>query len=307
MVFHYANCCFEGMKAFRDETGSVRLFRPDRNMSRLQSSMARLGFPEIDETELVELLKELLRVDERWVLPGDGYSLYIRPTVIATDPKIHVGPPSSLKLYIMTSPVGAYFSDGFKPVKLYADTENIRAWPGGVGNSKVGGNYAPGIQPQTAAAALGCSQVLWLFGEEHTITEAGSMNIMILIRSKDGNNTVLRTAPISRGDILPGVTRDSILALVDTWPDVEVVEEAVTMGEVLEAEAEGRLLEIFGTGTAANIAPVGAILYQGREIVVPTGSEGLIGPIGQRLSRILMDIQYGRTEHGDWSVVVTET
>ena len=176
--------CFEGMKAYKaipDE--SLRLFRPELNMKRLSGSMERLHMPgfDFDRKELIECIAELVRVDEKWIPTGEGYSLYIRPTVIATHPFLGVAAPESLLLYVITSPVGPYYKSGFAPVRLTADSSYVRAWPGGTGNAKVAGNYAPTMKPQAEATEKGYSQVLWLFGDDDTVTEVGKHDYAVLL------------------------------------------------------------------------------------------------------------------------------
>ena len=302
---HYGIECFEGMKAYKDSKGQVRLFRPDCNMERFNFSMERLAMPGINGTAVIECIKQLLRLDSDWVPDKDGYSMYLRPTAIGTSPFLGVHASENVKLFVIMSPVGPYYKNGFQPVKLLADTENIRAWPGGVGNAKVGGNYGPSILPSKKAAELGCNQVLWLFGAEHEITEVGAMNIFFVLKDKNGQ-LELTTAPLTRGDILPGVTRRSILELARKWgtlndKKVTVTERFLTMPEIVEASVKGNLVEAFGAGTAVVISPVKSILYQGKDIVVPTGDNA--GPIAQKLWTDLTDIQYGRVEH-EWSVKI---
>lgn len=231
------------MKAYKDSKGNVRLFRPDKNFERLNNSMVRLAMPSIKGDDgFLECLKELIKVDESWVPEGEGYSLYIRPTAIGTSSVLGVHASEDVKLFVILSPVGPYYKSGFKPVKLYADSVNVRAWPGGVGNTKVGGNYAPTIYPsQIAAKTHGASQILWLYGPDHEATEVGAMNIFFVIKDKKTGKPELATAPLTRGDILPGVTRDSILALARQWSDVTVSERFVSMKEIKQAEAEGRV------------------------------------------------------------------
>lgn len=196
-------------------------------------------------------------------------------TAIGTSPFLGVHASEQVKLFVILSPVGPYYKGGFKPIKLLADTQNVRAWPGGVGNAKVGGNYGPTIAPSQEAAKLGCSQVLWLFGQDHQITEVGAMNIFFLLRKSNGGLELV-TAPLTRGDILPGVTRRSILELARDWAKtdegkqqhLEVNERWLTMKEVVAAEKEGRLVECFGAGTAVVISPVKSIFYDGHEIQV---------------------------------------
>lgn len=297
---HYGLQCFEGMKAYKDDQGKIRMFRPDCNMDRLNDSMKRLFMPGFNGEGLLECIKQLLRIDESWIPEGDGYSIYLRPTAISTYPFLGVGAPLECKIFVIMSPVGPYYAEGFKPIKLYADTENVRAWPGGVGNTKVGGNYAPCIAPQMAAAKKGCSQVLWLFGEDHEITEVGAMNIFFFLINEQGEKELI-TAPLTRGDILPGVTRRSMLELARNWGEFKVSERYLQMGELLKASKEGRLIEAFGAGTAAVVAPVKGIHYKGEDIMFPTGEKA--GALTQRMWDNIISIQYGRTHH-PWSVVV---
>lgn len=325
---HYAIQCFEGMKAYVDKNGHVRLFRPEKNMKRLSESMERMALPALDQEGFLECVKQLVLVDKNWIPRQDGYSLYIRPAAIGTSPYLGVQAPSHGKVYCILSPVGPYYPSGFAPVKLYAGGEHVRAWPGGVGNVKCGGNYAPTIAlSRDVALKYGCDQIMWLFGDDHTITEGGGMNIFLVIRSKTNPEEVeLITAPLSRNDILPGVTRDSILNLAKGWEDgftygeeygmktnkpdpkvanVRVSERFCNMAELLEAERDGRLMELFCCGTAAIISPVRSVLYNGREIKVPTGDQA--GPIAAKLWEDIITIQYGRVRDHPWSVLLTDT
>ena len=311
-VLHYGIECFEGMKAYKDSKGDIRLFRPDCNMARMNFSMERLAMPSIgDGSAFVECIKQLLRLDSDWVPNKDGYSIYLRPTAIGTSPFLGVHASENVKLYVIMSPVGPYYKEGFVPVKLLADTDNSRAWPGGVGNAKVGGNYGPAILPAKQSAAKGCNQVLWLFGENHEVTEVGAMNIFFVLNNPKTGKLELTTAPLTRGDILPGVTRRSILDLARSWGDkvliggkqVTVTERWLTMGEVADAAAKGNLVEAFGAGTAVVISPVKSILYKDKEIHVPTGEKA--GMFAQKLWKDITDIQYGRVEGpAGWSVRV---
>eukprot|EP00523_Entomoneis_sp_CCMP467_P002853 CAMPEP_0168743564 /NCGR_PEP_ID=MMETSP0724-20121128/13642_1 /TAXON_ID=265536 /ORGANISM="Amphiprora sp., Strain CCMP467" /LENGTH=394 /DNA_ID=CAMNT_0008791199 /DNA_START=52 /DNA_END=1236 /DNA_ORIENTATION=- len=304
---HYGLQCFEGMKAYKALTdNSLRLFRPDMNMKRLQNSMKRLSMPgaDFDTRALTECIAELVRVDERWIPQGEGYSLYLRPTVIATHPFLGLAAPTSLLLYVITSPVGPYYKTGFQPVKLTADTHYVRAWPGGTGDAKVGGNYAPTMKPQAMAVDQGYSQVLWLFGPNDEITEVGAMNVFFYIINKETQRPELITAPLDRGDILPGVTRDSILHLARNWNDldIEVSERWLTMAELQQAAQDGRLLEAFGAGTAAVVTPISGIQYKGEDIDIPA-----TGKLTQRIWNEITSIQYGTMEgpHG-WSVNISK-
>lgn len=259
---------------------------------------------QLDHDALLKCISELLKVDEHWIPTGDGYSLYLRPTAIATDPFLGVGTANKCKFFVITCPVGPYYPSGFKPIKLLADDKNVRAWPGGCGNSKVGGNYGQSIAPQMAAMDAGCAQVLWLYPtkDDHLVTEVGAMNLFFVLEKEDGSGTELVTAPLTDGTILPGVTRRSVLELARASGDFIVSERALGMKEIIKASQEGRLLEAFGAGTAAVIAPVNEISYKGQDIKFPTGDE--IGPVGQRMWNEILDIQYGRVEH-PWSVVIS--
>jgi branched-chain amino acid aminotransferase len=298
---HYGLQCFEGLKAYIDDDRKIRLFRPDMNVNRLKNSMERLHMPgyDFDMDQLIELLKILLKIDKRWIPDGDGYSLYIRPTVIATHPYLGLAAPSELLLYIITSPVGPYYPTGFKPIKLWATSEFVRAWPGGTGSNKVGGNYAPTMKPQADAVAKGCSQVLWLFQDQ--VTEVGSMNIFFVLENDDGNQTLV-TPPLDRGDILPGVTRDSILHLSRIWhkSELKVEERFPTMAEILEASQSGNLVEAFGAGTAAVVTPISGIRYKEHNIEIPS-----TGRWTHQFWDDMTGIQYGHNEGPEgWSIIV---
>lgn len=311
-VFHYGLAAFEGMKAYRDVAGrGVRLFRPALNMARLGRSMARLALGPpgagLDEPGFLAAIAALTKEEASWVPSGEGYSLYLRPTVIGTQAALGVGPSTHLKLFTIACPVGPYYPSGFKPVSIYAERAAVRAWPGGVGDIKAGGNYAPTIAVQAAAGAKGYAQVLWLFGEEEWVTEVGTMNLFVVWRGK-GGGVELITAPLD-GTILPGVTRDSILALARGWGECTVSERKFTMGELVEALGEGRVLEVFGAGTAAVVSPVKEIAHGGKVWSVPLDPKDAsagAGPWARRIWRELADIQYGVKEH-EWSVLLPGT
>ncbi|KAG2905713.1 Branched-chain-amino-acid aminotransferase [Phytophthora cactorum] len=290
-VLHYALECFEGMKAYVDAEGHIRLFRPDMNMKRLNNSMKRLLLPEFDGDEFTKCLEELIRLDRDWVPKGEGYSLYIRPTGISTQASIGVGASEKAKLFIILSPVGPYFPDGFNPVKLCANHRYIRAWPGGTGGFKLGANYAPGILPHYDAQEQGYSQNLWIFGPDHDITEVGTMNLFIHWINEKGEKELI-TPPLTRGDILPGITRDSILHLTREWNEFKVTEGNVTMKQVQKASKEGRIIEIFGSGTAAVVSPVSTINYMDEDLAIPLdGTDGKAGKVAERIWNELCDIQ----------------
>ncbi|KAJ6627180.1 branched-chain amino acid aminotransferase II [Mycena sp. CBHHK59/15] len=312
-VLHYAQTLFEGMKAYRDEHGKVTLFRPDMNMKRMNSSARRIALPTFDGEALLTLIKQLIRIDKHWIPKEPGHSLYVRPTLIGTQKAIGVGPPNEALLFVILSPVGPYYASGFKPVALFGTTEFVRAAPGGTGAYKLGVNYAPGVLPQKSAATLGYSQNLWLHGPDHELTEVGTMNMFVVFTREDGA-TELVTPPLD-GMILPGVTRDSVLTLarehiagVKRLPNLAenlvVSERSVTMKEVKAAAAAGRLVEMFGAGTAAVISPVDRIGYMGEDVHIPTGEDGM-GPVSRPIWTELVGRQWG-TIPSEWSVPVTE-
>ncbi|RIB03080.1 aminotransferase [Gigaspora rosea] len=304
MVFHYSFECFEGLKAYKDKEGKLRLFRPDMNMKRLWKSAARLTLPVFNEDELLECLKILIRLEERWVPAKRGFSLYIRPTLIGTQASLGIGSNSRAILFIICSPCGPYFRTGFSAVRLLSTFKNVRAWPGGTGDAKIGGNYSPCVKPQIEAAEKGYQQNLWLFGPDDEITEVGTMNCFVLLDNENGE-TELVTPPLD-GTILAGVTRDSILQLARTWKELKVSERKITMSEVVKALKEGRLREMFGSGTACIVTPIKEINYRGQDLKVPldpNDASSNAGPITRRISDTLMGIQYGEIPH-EWSVVL---
>ena len=304
-MFHYGIEAFEGMKAYRDARGRVRLFRPDMNMRRLARSMWTLSLPALDEAGYLECVKRLVLADADWIPDGEGFSLYLRPTVIGTQPTLGVSQSRHCKLFTICCPVGPYYPEGFKPVRLLAEREHVRAWPGGTGDSKLGGNYAPSIRVQALAARAGYSQVLWLFGKEQQVTEVGTMNFFVLWRNAAGEKELI-TAPLD-GTILPGVTRQSVLDLARGWGEFAVTEAKFSIHDLTAAVREGRVIEAFGAGTAAVVSPVRQVAYAGVEYDIPLNPAAPgagAGPLTQRVWDTLRDIQYGKTEH-PWSVVIS--
>ncbi|KAH9487163.1 Branched-chain-amino-acid aminotransferase, mitochondrial [Psilocybe cubensis] len=310
-VLHYAQTIFEGMKAYTDPEGNIRMFRPDMNMKRMNTSAHRIALPTFNGDALLELIKQLIRIDKHWIPSEPGHSLYVRPTLIGTQKAIGVSPPNEALLFVILSPVGLYYPTGFKPIALYGTTEYVRAAPGGTGAFKLGVNYAPGILPQRHAAAQGYSQNLWLHGPEHYLTEVGTMNMFVVFH-KEGGGYELVTPPLD-GMILPGITRDSVLTLarehasgvkpVAGLPtDITVSERPVTMSEVKEASESGRLAELFGAGTAAIISPVDRIGYLGEDVHIPVGKDGM-GPLSRHIWTELVGRQTGKIP-SDWSIVI---
>ncbi|KAI0036647.1 branched-chain amino acid aminotransferase II [Vararia minispora EC-137] len=313
MVFHYAQCLFEGLKAYRNKAGKITLFRPELNMARMNRSAERIALPTFDGDALLECMKQLIKLEKNWIPQLDGYSLYIRPVLIGTQESIGISPPNRAMLCVILSPVGPYYPDGFKPVALHGTTEFIRAAPGGTGAYKIGANYAQGLHPQKWAAQLGYVQNLWLSGPEHYLTEVGTMNLFVAFRQPDG--TIELVTPPLDGMILPGVTRDSVLSLarshasgsisIDGLQSKLVVNErAVTMPEVREAVQAGRLIEMFGSGTAAIVSPIDKIGYMGQDIIIPVESDGM-GPVSRPLWKELVGRQTGVIP-SDWSYVVED-
>lgn len=286
MVLHYGQAVFEGLKAYRTESGEIQLFRPRDNFRRMNRSCHALCIPEFNDQFMLEALKELLKLDKDWVPSAPETSLYIRPTIISTDPFLGVRASYNYRFFIILSPVGVYYSEGFNPVKIWVTKDHVRAVRGGLGEAKTAGNYAASLFAGEQAHKNGYTQVLWLDGvEQQYIEEVGSMNIFFVI------DDVLITPALS-GSILPGITRDSVIALAKSW-DMKVQERKISIDEVIEAGSSGSLQEIFGSGTAAVISPVGEIKYN--DTIVSVGN-GAVGPMADRFFRTLTDIQYGKSE-----------
>jgi branched-chain amino acid aminotransferase len=336
-VLHYATECFEGLKLYRGYDDKLRLFRVNKNCERMRRSCERIALPDFDAKELEKMIIALCARDGPKWLPKErkGGFLYIRPTMISTDPALGVQRPKEALLYVII----ALFPDMSKSLatpaappalkgdaepkkkstsglKLLASTEDtIRAWPGGFGYAKLGANYGPSLVAQGEARARGFDQVLWLFGPEASVTEAGASNFFVVWRNKETNRIELVTAPLGERIILEGVTRASILELArsrlsegktpGSLEPVDVVERKFTMKDVLEAYAEGRLLEAFAAGTAFFVAPVGLIHYKNEDVEVPMGGEGESGDYAKVLKGWLAGIMYGKEGH-EWGVVVDE-
>ncbi len=293
MIFHYAQEVFEGMKAYRDPEGGVRLFRPMDNVQRLNQSCERLCIPQLPEDLALEGIKTLVRMEERWVPSAEGTSLYVRPFVIATDASLGVHASHSYLFCVICCPVGAYYKEGLQPVKIYVEDEDVRAVRGGTGFTKCGGNYAASIRAGERAEEKGFSQVLWLDGVERKyIEEVGAMNVLFKIDGKV-------VTPKLNGSILPGITRRSCLDLLRDWGYV-VEERLVTAQELFEAAEAGKLEEAWGSGTAAVISPIGVLAWEDRRVTI---NGGRIGDLSQKLYDTLTGIQWGReADPYGWSV-----
>ncbi|XP_018496701.1 branched-chain-amino-acid aminotransferase, cytosolic [Galendromus occidentalis] len=302
-VFHYGQELFEGLKAYRGVDGRIRLFRPQLNINRLLSSADRVGLPVFNGGEFLKCLVQLLKVDSEWVPNFAKGSLYIRPTFLGIEPRLGIGRSMDAVLYIICSPAEGSFSTTAKPVHLFADPKFVRAWPGGTGDKKLGCNYTSTLMVQREAERLGLHQVLWLFGPDHRITEAGASNIFMLMKD-DVGNVELITPPLN-GIILPGINRQSILDLTRDWNEFKVSEREVTMQELQERLAKGQLLEMFGCGTASAISPIERIVYKkdGRliDLRLPTTQQS--NSLYKRIFDFFVDVQLGRKKH-EWAVEV---
>ena len=286
MVFHYGQEMFEGLKAYKTEDGRVLLFRPDKNIARANHSNDRLCIPPIDEPFAVEAVKKLVEIDQDWIPSGEGTALYIRPFIIAVDPHVGVHPAHHLLFIIILSPVGAYYPEGINPVKICVEQKYVRAVKGGMGFTKTAGNYAASLKAQDEAEKLGYTQVLWLDGVERKyIEEVGTMNIFFKIDGKV-------VTPMLNGSILPGITRDSVLRICRDW-GLPTEERRISVEELLQAQKEGKLEEVFGTGTAAVISPVGKLRYKDDVMVI---GDNKIGPLSQKLYDTVTGIQLGSLE-----------
>ena len=294
LCLHYGQGIFEGMKAYR-RGDRILLFRPERNFERFNESATRMVMPEIDVNFALSALKQLLKVERNWIPEVQGSSLYIRPTMIGTQAKLGVKPSDQYYFFIILSPVGPYFKEGFSPVKIYLSTEHVRAVRGGVGAAKTMGNYAASLLAGTKAAEVGYSQVLWMDAlDRKYLEEVGTMNIFVKFDDE------LVTPPLS-GSILSGITRDSVLTLTQDL-GLNVIERQVSIDEVIEGIDSGKVVEMFGCGTAAIIAPVGSLWYNNNSYIV---SDGKTGALTQHLFDELTGIQSGeRPDPYGWVVEV---
>jgi branched-chain amino acid aminotransferase len=286
MVFHYAQELFEGLKAYRAADGRILLFRPELNAKRSNATCERLCIPTIPVADYVGAIKELVALDAAWIPEKPDTALYVRPFIIATDPFLGVRPSYTYKFLIILSPVGPYYPEGLNPVKIWIEEEYVRAVRGGLGEAKAGANYVASLKAQIKAKDEGYSQVLWLDGvEKKYVEEVGAMNIFFKIKGKV-------VTPALSGSILPGITRRSAIELCQMW-GYEVSEQRIAADELFAAAKSGDLEEIWGTGTAAVVSPVGQ-LRKGSEVA--TIADGGIGELTRRLYDTLTGIQTGKIE-----------
>lgn len=277
---HYGQAIFEGMKAFRQTDGKIALFRPYKNLERFNISAQRMAMPVVPEEIFMQGLQQLLEIDRNWVPSQEGYSLYIRPVMFATDPVLGVHAATNYKFIIMTGPVGVYYS---KALKVKIETHYTRAAEGGVGYAKTAGNYASSLLPTRLAQQEGFDQLIWTDGKEHAyIEESGTTNVMFVI-----GETLI--TPSTRDSILDGITRHSILDLARSW-GMKVEERRVTVAEVIAAAKNGNLREAFGAGTAATIAHIAEITHEGETFVLPDPAERAFS---NKALQTFKDIRYG--------------
>lgn len=294
-VFHYGQAVFEGLKAYRAKDGRVLMFRPDKNMERINNTNDRMCIPRVDEAFMVKALETLVRVDADWIPEAEGTSLYIRPFIIGTDPKLGVHPSNHYLFIVILSPVGAYYPEGINPVKIYVEPYYVRAVKGGTGFAKTAANYAVSLKAQVVAEEKGYTQVLWLDGiEKKYIEEVGTMNVFFQI----GDEVV---TPELGGSILPGITRYSTIDLLKSW-GYQVSERKLSIQEVVQAHEDGTLKEVFGTGTAAVISPVGELIWEDQHLVINNNETG---PLAKRIYDTITGIQSGTVEDTfHWTVEV---
>ena len=286
MVLHYNQEVFEGLKAYHLEDGGVGLFRPEKNIERMNASARRMVMPEINPDLFLRALKELILIDRGWIPKSEGTSLYIRPTMIASEAALGVRPAEEYLFYVILGPVGAYYPEGFSPTRIYVSDKYVRAVTGGAGEAKTSGNYGPTLLVQQQAARRGYAQVLWLDAKEHRyVEEVGTSNIFVCIDDQ------LVTPPLG-GTILPGITRDSVIAMAGHW-GLNVSQRPVSIEEIIEGCQSGSLTEMFATGTAAVISPVGELGFRGEDHRV---GDGKTGELSQKFYDEITAVQYGRKE-----------
>lgn len=294
-VLHYGQEMFEGLKAYKTTDGRILLFRPFMNAARTNRTNDRMCIPTLDEALFVEAIKAIVDVDRDWIPDKPGTSLYIRPFIFADEAFLGVHAAHHFKFVIILSPVGPYYEKGFAATSIFVEQEYVRAAPGGTGYAKVGGNYAGSLKAQTKANDMGCEQVLWLDAiDRDYVEEIGTSNAFFVIDDE------IITAPLG-GTILPGVTRDSVIALLKKW-NLNISERRLKISEVLKAAEEGRLKEVFATGTAAVISPVGRLVFQNKDLTIGSGA---VGPLARKLYDTLYGIQTGKLQDDmNWTVAL---
>ncbi len=285
-VFHYGQAMFEGLKAFRAKNGQIHLFRPEFNARRMAAGATRLCMPSVPEKLFLDAIEKLVKVDEAWIPNEYGSALYLRPTLVGTESFLGVRPSNNYLFFIISSPVGTYYSEGIAPVKIWIEENSVRAAPGGLGAVKAGANYAASLEASTLAKKKGFAQVLWLDARERNqIEEVGTMNVFFAI----GDEVI---TPQLDGTILAGATRDCVIQLLKDW-NIKVTERKITLDELRLASENGQLKEVFGTGTAAVISSVGNLANEKYNIII---NDGKIGTLTEKLLSEISAIQYGTKE-----------
>ncbi|HEY5533588.1 MAG TPA: branched-chain amino acid aminotransferase [Ignavibacteria bacterium] len=293
-TLHYGQTIFEGLKAFPSVKGGINIFRPEMNGKRMMNSAEAVCIPPYPVEDFVDAVKALVKIDSKWIPKKRGESLYLRPFSFGSGNFLGVSASDTYKFVIITSPVASYYAEGLNPIKIIVETEKVRAVEGGLGSAKTAANYAASLFAGQRAHKKGFSQVLWLDGVHRKyVDEVGAMNIMFVI------NDELVTPSLEKGNILAGVTRNSVLKLAKNW-NYKVSERQISIDEVIESHKNGKLKEIFGTGTAAVISPVGLLSYKEKEMVI---NDMRIGPIAQKMYDTITGIQYGELEDTfSWNV-----
>ncbi|HET8828572.1 MAG TPA: branched-chain amino acid aminotransferase [Pelobium sp.] len=289
---HYGQTFFEGLKAYKNDDGKISIFRPDKNAKRFNKSADRMCMPALPEELFIQSIAAVVDIDRDWVPNKKDYTLYIRPFMFATDPYLGVAPSTTYKFMVLLCPTGQYFS---KNLSVKIETEYTRSAEGGFGYAKAAGNYAGSLYPGKKALEQGFDQILWTDAKAHEyVEEMGAANAMFIIDGK-------LVTPSTRDTILDGVTRDSIITLAKEW-GMEVEERRVSVAEVLEAIESGRCSDAFGAGTAAVIASVADITYNGKKYILPNPDESVFA---NKMRKAMDDIKYGRVEDTrNWSYIV---
>ena len=296
---HYGQSLFDGLKAFRGDDGKLRIFRLDRHVARMADGATRLNMPPPDPELLRQAIIEMVRLEREWIPSAPGTSLYIRPAMFATEPFLGVRPANNYLLFIIASPVGAYYAEGMGPVKIRIEDRYVRAAPGGLGAVKAAANYIASLMAAEEAKKDGYAQVLWTDALEHAaLEEVGTMNLFVRFGEEFAT-------PALNGTILGGVTRDSVITLLRRWGH-PINERRILVEELLRAQRSGALKEVFGTGTAAVISPVGELGWKDQRFQVGEGKHaGQSGEMSQKLFAAITDIQYGRAPDPDgWTTIV---
>lgn len=291
-ALHYGQAIFEGMKAYRQESGKISVFRGEKNLERFNKSAARMSMPAIPADVFMQGIATLIEIDEKWVPAQDGYSLYIRPVMFATDPYLGVRPSDKYTFVLMTTPTGPYYS---KALKVKIETEFTRADEGGVGFAKTAGNYGRSLYPFAEAQKEGYDQLIWTDAVSHEyIEEAGTANLIFVIDGK-------LVTPSIRSTVLDGITRDTIITLAKN-AGIEVEERRVSVKEILEGIENGSVTDAFAAGTAATVTPIGEIGYNGK---IYTLSDPSTRTVSSGIAKTLNDIRYGLIpDEFGWNLVL---